>query len=203
MSSGNSGHGFNFGWEFGMGEISHTVPSINYLPEKQKTSALYIKITEILDFIRWSSNENFINVKSKYLDPNVLDSDALSDVVNEFGFGYIVNVLTLDKDQLRSTLGFIALIHLLKGHRQGLELVLDLLGLSGKYTIYEWYEDTSLQPGEFVLSINLNAYLGGFSFVERLKVFVNEYVFPKMIIQDTSGLSGYGYGYGYYYGGIS
>lgn len=175
----------------------------NYVPPRIRDFSLYQKVCEILDFVRKRSNAEFNNSKSKYFDFNDLDDDAVKDVINEFGYGYIVDALELSQSQLRSMLGYIALIHLLKGSKIGLQLVLDLMGLTGKYIISEWWEDTSLQPGEFSFLIDVTTFgISNLASLDTLRVFVRQYVYPKMTIQDSSGLTGYGYSYGNYYGGV-
>lgn len=128
---------------------------IQYLPEVLQNDDLYIEVADILQSFK---DGNFlvdstvsgqiqypgINIpplKDKYNNIPSLDKDTLELIAKEFGYGYILDVLTLLSDDLVTFLGTIAVIHYLKGTRKGIEFVLDVLGFT--YLIIEWFEFTN------------------------------------------------------------
>jgi len=112
---------------------------INFLPKKIKDYPLYVDFCDIYQYA-FDKYANFDDIKKKYRDILTLNEDAVRAVVDEFGFGYVLDVFELSQGVLdvNTVLGFLSAIHALKGHRSGLELVFQLFGL--KYTLLEWWE---------------------------------------------------------------
>lgn len=83
--------------------------------------------------------------KVVYLSRNAVSADALAQVISEFGYEYIYELLVNYRyndenkyeymSQAKSMLG---VIHLLKGHKVGLLLIMGLLGIEAH--THEWWE---------------------------------------------------------------
>lgn len=83
--------------------------------------------------------------KVSYLAQNAVDLNSVIGVINEFGYSYIYNLLVNyreDEAQMihyaEQAKAFLSVIHLLKGHKIGLLLVMGLLGITSYTT--EWWE---------------------------------------------------------------
>jgi hypothetical protein len=127
---------------------------LKYLPETLQNDDLFIEVADILqsfkdgNYVVDSTVEDQISypgidiqaLKDKYNDISSLDKESLEVIAKEFGYDYILNVLTLISDDFGTFLGTIAVVHYLKGTRKGIEFVLDVLGFT--YLIIEWWEFT-------------------------------------------------------------
>jgi hypothetical protein len=128
---------------------------LSYLPEALQGQDLYKEVVDILQSFR---DANFLvdsdvissikypgidipALRDKYNDIESLDVESLEIIAKEFGYGYILDVLSLLSIDFGTFLGTIAVIHYLKGTRKGIEFVLEVLGFT--YLIIEWWEFTN------------------------------------------------------------
>lgn len=154
--------------------------SNSYLPSKVQEQELWPKISEMTDYIISNAITELKDVSKKYSGPEEVRNEAIKQIIDEIGFKYISEVMeTLDNFEFNTLLSYISLINLLKGHRDGLELVLNLLGFDA--IINEWWEqEPKGEPWTYEIVIIMNS-----SFVEdpiltldRLQVFARHYVYP-------------------------
>ena len=160
---------------------TNTNNSISYVAEKIRDQEIYPKVTEMLDFIISNFEAEMVDVKNKWTDPNALSEDTIKEIIKELGFTYIKNVMdTITNFQFNTLLQFVSLIGLLKGHRDGLELVLKLLGFDS--IIVEWWETTNEEPWTFEIIILMNSTFVPdiFKTLDKLKIFISNYVFPTI-----------------------
>ena len=102
----------------------------------------------------------------------------LLEIIKEFGYDYITDVLDLTTAQIRQLAQLISLIHFMKGHKDGLVLVLDLLGFVGSILTEWWEKNPQGTPDTFDMELNLNVSSIDTEAIIRLLAFVENYVYP-------------------------
>jgi hypothetical protein len=149
--------------------------SILKVPLRLREKPLFKKFAEMLDFEIEVSDDEFKDIKFKFRDSEELSDEIVLEIVKEQGFEYISDlILTLQNINTSNILNFVSLLHLLKGHRDGLELVLTLLGF--EFEIREWWEQSpQAEPHTFDdVFLTLN----------RIRTFAENYVYPKFAIAN-------------------
>ena len=156
--------------------------SLNFLPEGLRSQELYPKVCGMIDYIVQNFETALEDVKYKYRGPEVVRQEVIEQIIEELGFDYINQLMqTITNFEFNQLLQFLGLINLLKGSRDGLELVLKLLGFDS--IIIEWWETAPLgAPATFDLTIvvdsshvpDLNAT------IDKVKIFTEHYVYPKI-----------------------
>lgn len=82
----------------------------------------------------------FEDVRYKYRQASAVRQRVITEIINELGFGYISDLMETTKNpQSNTLLVFTSLINSLKGSRQGLELILQLLGIG--VIVTEWWQN--------------------------------------------------------------
>ena len=183
------------------------------LPEKLASTALGKELAYYLDSVRdYSVAESTTNIEgidqrvdyvvneilNKYKDPTELSLNELTHIFSEQGYEYLLEVLNLSEEeklsQYQTMVSFIPLIHALKGHRRGVELIMDLItqGSLSEYSIMEWWEDTVSNPlpakGTAVVTLDFaDPSLVGFDTLDRLKAFFLSYVYAQVTLRVSSG----------------
>lgn len=171
--------------------MSNTKDSISFIAENLRRHELYPKISEMLNYIvEQYAVTDIQDVEFKFTDPDKLSEDAISAIIEEYGFRYINEIVdTLTGIETNILIHFISLLHLLKGHRRGLELVLKVLGFDS--VIEEWWEQSPKgEPATFnmVVFFNLSNLAPGvsvFEVLDRIRLFAREYVYPKFQLADV------------------
>lgn len=160
--------------------------SLNFLPEGLQSQALYPKLCDMIDHIVTNFETELVDVQSKFRGPSVVRQEVIEQVINELGFNYITNVMgTISNFEFNQLLQFLSLINLLKGSRNGLELVLKLLGFDSIIT--EWWENAPLKPADtfdLTVIVNTSFVLDLNATVEQVKIFTRHYVFPTLDVID-------------------
>lgn len=151
-----------------------------YLPENFKEIDVYKKTRELTNYIVRECAKDFEDVKYKNRDATKLSDEVIGEIIKEHGFGYIATVIdSLNEGEFSSLKGFISLLNLMKGSRQGLELVLKLLGFDS--IIQEWWE-THPQLDTFTYQItvviNSSSVPDYISTLKFIKSFARQYVYP-------------------------
>ena len=161
------------------------INSIKYLPEALAKNDKFIKICSLIDCLISDNSKYFTYEKNqlnavinKYKDFRNLDNTTIHQVVKEFGYQYIIDILELPDSRLRDLVAYLSLINMLKGSRQGLELVLSLLGF--QFDLLEWWEDPILLPNKCTYALELTFIDMGMdpTFFEKFDQFSREYVYP-------------------------
>lgn len=164
------------------------INSIEYLPEAFRDNPYYLKICDLIDTListnsKYFSYEltQFQDAMNKYTDKEHLSSPAIKQIVKEFGYQYILNILELPESKLKNLIAYLGLINMLKGSKAGLELVLSLLGF--EYKIIEWWEDPVALPRKNTYALELTFVdMGyeGYDFFKEFAAFSREYVYPLL-----------------------
>ena len=159
-----------------------------YLPDFLKDSPIIQSVLECLDALISKKQLEFEKIQTAYFDGLYktrnyykLSYDSKIEIVKELGFDYILDILTLNDEQLSSLLIFFNLIYILKGKKEGLLLCLNTLNINVKNYL-EWDELTEEYPyprQEFtaILEIVGNSYANTEVF-RKLKNFVRSYMLP-------------------------
>lgn len=153
-----------------------------FLPMALKQYELYPKISEMLQFILAGAVVELEDVKYKYSRPDAVSDEVIKQIVQELGFQYIRDVMdTLENFEFTALLDFLSLISLLKGSRQGLELILKLLGFDS--IIKEWWEPDPMRPVytyELIVIMNTTFVPDIFGTLDKIQIFARQYVFPVL-----------------------
>ena len=127
-----------------------------------------------------------IDTKYKYKDPDQLSSEVITEIIKEYGFDYINNIVsTLQNIETNVLVHFISLLHLLKGHQDGLELILKVLGFN--FTIVNWWENFPKgEPHTYNMDIffNLSQVADVFETLNQIRIFSENYVYPKLLVAN-------------------
>jgi hypothetical protein len=162
--------------------MTSEIDSIIYVPEKLREFELYPKIQAMLNYIMEGYFTEIEDVRYKYRGPDIVRDEVIQEIINELGFKYISNVMqTITNYEFNILLEFLGLINLLKGSKEGLQLVLKLLGFEA--IISEWWELNPVGvPYTFIITIIMDG-----SFIQdpvltlnKVKDFIREYVFPTI-----------------------
>ena len=158
----------------------NTNESITYIAQKVRDQELYPKVAEMIDFIVAGFEDEIQDVKKKWTGPDVLREETVKQVIEELGFAYIRDVMdTITNFEFNTLLSYVSLISLLKGSREGYELVLKLLGFDS--IILEWWEvDPEEEPWTFEIVIIMNTTFvpDVFATLDKVQIFTRHYVFP-------------------------
>lgn len=123
----------------------------------------------------------FEAIKNKYANLQDVPLEDIYAILEETGYKYITDTLSLQEDELRTFLSFLTFIHMYKGSRRGLEFALRLLNI--EYILTEWFEADPLEePHTFridLLSFNPNS-VAGLDVIQRIIRFAKQYVYPLM-----------------------
>lgn len=153
-----------------------------FLPFALKQYELYPKISEMLQYIMSQAVVELEDVKYKYSRPDAVSDEVIKQIIQELGYQYIKDVMdTLENFEFTALLDFLSLISLLKGHRQGLELILKLLGFDS--IIKEWWETDPVQPVytyELIVIMDTTFVPDIFGTLDKIKIFARQYVFPVL-----------------------
>lgn len=156
------------------------ISSLGFVPEKLKTNEIYPKVCAMIDYIVNNALEEFEDVKYKYSGPDVVRDEVIKNIVTELGFEYVTSVMdTITNFQFNELLEFVSLLNLLKGSRQGLELILKLLGFNS--VIQEWWEQIpKAEPDTYVITVIMdnNIVVDPAKTLDKVKEFAKHYVYP-------------------------
>ncbi len=152
--------------------------AIQYIPLALRSDSICIEIYKLIDYLQEKPELAFDDILHKYSNRSRISYEALQDFIAEQGYTYITNVLDITRDKLEVISEYLNLIHMFKGTRQGLELVLNLLDIL--YTIKEWWEEEPQnEPHTFSMEIEFGSGVKRDS-VTRIKEFTRHYVYPKL-----------------------
>ncbi len=160
--------------------------SIQLVAKKLRNDDFYVKATEIIDKAKADYDIDFGDVRYKLQDPSKLREEAIKEIIDELGFEYIRKLMdTLTNIEFNVLIDFISLLNLLKGSREGLEIVMRLLGFDTVIT--EWWEASpQKEPLTFDLTVLMNTSLvpDFDATLEKVKIFVRHYVLPELDLID-------------------
>lgn len=154
-----------------------------YLPDFLKDSDLIMSIVDCLNVLISDDRPVFEQIFGAYNDMlyrtrnySKLTYEAKIKIVNELGFGYLLDILTLTSEQLSQLLIFFNLIYALKGKEEGLDICLRTLGMN--YT-YKTWDEMSPKGQPFTASLNIigNEYAASQVF-RKIRTFIRSYMLP-------------------------
>ena len=126
------------------------------------------------------------DIMDKYTNIYSLSETALKAIITENGYGYIVELLDLNIDQLRGIVYYLPLIQALKGTIPGLEIMLSTF--CDQLTLTEWWQDESgsMPPHTMNIDIirlkNMKIRTGIHDAIIR---FCGEYIYPLITSVDV------------------
>lgn len=126
------------------------------------------------------------DVMNKYIDVGTLSKRALTAMIIENGYSYIIDLLSLTTEQLRSVVYYLPLIQSLKGTMQGLELLLSTF--CDALEITEWWEDQTgtLPPYTMIINVIRLKNMTIKSNIQNAIIrFCEEYVYPFILSVDV------------------
>ena len=151
-----------------------TMNSIDYLSDYDAQQELLQNLSDMIDYIQAENWEEFSILLNKYRD-FYSEGEATEEVLKEFGYTYLVNLLEASNGSSADFRAFIHLLHFLKGSRDGMEFGFRLLNI--EVLISEWWEQTPEgTPDTYTLEMT-----GGQvtqEVVDQVKIFSRQYVYP-------------------------
>ena len=154
-----------------------------FIPENLQEFELWPKIQELTQYILDNAVKELEDVRLKFSGPDVVSEDVVRAVIEEQGFNYIVEIMdTISNFEFNTLLSYVSLISQLKGSRDGIELVLRLLGFDS--VIVEWWEVLN-NPGEpLTYDITILADSSNvtdlFATVNKVQIFSRNYVLAQI-----------------------
>lgn len=170
-----------------------TYPRISseYLPEGIKEQELYKEVVDLMDFVLEKNEDEVRDILLKYKDQASITAAAQQSLINELGADYIGTIVNeIASGELDVASSYIIFILLLKGHRDGVELVLNLLFFDFE-VIEHWEYDKDRSVGSRILyigefKIDIDSFgldqLALLSLIRKLNVFFRNYVYPIVLI---------------------
>lgn len=158
------------------------------LPENIRDQQLYAKIIELAEHILLEEDVVFSDIENKYLNFDALSSTAKLNVIRELGYEYIIDITSINDEDIASISSFLIFLHHLKGHKVGLEIVLKML--ESEYEMIEWWEKSPVGTActfDFTGYFNLEkfTYEQIVEISTNLRIFFRQYVFPLPEIYDV------------------
>lgn len=174
--------------------MTEQIDYTKHIPKKLRDRPLFQKIVEVINNFTEIERVEFNDVLLKYRDPYSISTEGANEVIEEFGFGYITGMIeVLTQEEMGTLVSYIGFISLLKGSRNGLEVIFDLLKF--KYEIIEWWEyskdlkkgiaddSPELERYEWKMSIDILEspnFNNIFYTVPKIREFVRNYVYPVL-----------------------
>lgn len=154
-----------------------------YVVKHARDRELWKKISDMTQYVVDGAVEDLKDVKLKNNGPDQVSEDVIRAILTEQGFDYIVSVMdTITNFEFNTLISYIDLIKQLKGNRDGLELVLRLLGFDS--IIQEWWEDPQDEGEpwtyEIIVLFNTSIVPDIFETLEKVQEFSRNYVFAKI-----------------------
>lgn len=154
-----------------------------FIPENLRDYPLWPKLQEILQYILDNGIEEMKDFREKFTGPDQVSEDVVKEILNEQGYGYIVDIMdTITGLEFNTLITYVSLISQLKGNRKGLELVLRLLGFES--VIREWWEDPDDLGEPWTYSLTVLASASNvpdiFTTLQKVEVFSRNYVFAQI-----------------------
>ena len=155
---------------------------VDYLDDLEDFE-LYPKVQEMAQYVVQRYDEEIKDFRLKYRGPDEVREQVIKEILKELGYDFIVSVMdTINDFEFNTLLGYVSIIANLKGHRNGLEIVLRLLGFSS--IIKEWWEDPNDlgEPltYEITIIVSDSSVPDLFETLLRVQEFARNYVYAKI-----------------------
>ena len=120
-----------------------------------------------------------IRDRNKYRSMQDIPLEDVYEIISEFGYQHMTEILNSDEDSIRTFLGFLNFIHMNKGTRKGMEFVFRLLNMD--YEVSEWWEQSPMGE-QHTFNIDLLSFspndIRGFEVINKIIDFTRNYVYP-------------------------
>ena len=148
--------------------------SYNYLPKLFENNQVIRLSMDALNALISTEDDPFKKIRSAYFDtlykPNsydMLSYEAKLNILHELGFDYLIDIIDaslgdqINEQNKNSTItqliGFFELIYSLKGKREGLDIIFNILNLDYTYTTWD---ETSPKGEPFTATLKITATTG-------------------------------------------
>jgi hypothetical protein len=154
-----------------------------FIADALKDAELTIKLNEMTNHVLGAVVNELNDIKNKKTKTETLSEDTIKEIIREQGFDYIVAVMdTITDFQFNQMVFFLDLINQLKGTRDGIELVLKLMGFDS--IIKEWWEGAQFDQDpwtyEIIVIVNSSNVPDLFNTLDKVKEFSQNYVIAKV-----------------------
>lgn len=126
----------------------------------------------------------FYELINKYQNTADLPLENLKEFIREQGYGYILDLVVQDEDNVKALWYILVLIHQLKGSKEGILLVLSLFDDDfdpSKTTLTQWYETIPVgRENTFTLETAIDISKLGEGFFKKFQTFIANYVYPEL-----------------------
>ena len=169
-----------------------------YLPSFWATTPLYAeKIIPFLDNALSVSSPQadklalaYYDIWNKYRNPADMTDESIKSFIKDHGYEYILNLLSVSSETLRTLLFLFPMIHYLKGSKYGIELVFDLLQLNAvevNTDIEEWWQKFPVEEEDtFSITSDIDLSMIDSSFFKNFDIFIQKYVHPTLTCLNVS-----------------
>lgn len=161
--------------------------AMQFVPNAFKDNFTMKKIVELFNLLMdrdLNANSPILNelqyayydATYKFKDYSKISFKAKMEILHEMGYDYITDFINITDNQLTQLLSFLSLIYILKGKKEGLELILNTLGII--YTYTTWDEE---EPKGCPFTAQLVVTGGNFDnyqVMRKLKGFLRSYMLP-------------------------
>lgn len=169
-----------------------------YLPSFWATTPLYAE--KIIPFLDNALSVNspqadklalaYYDIWNKYRNPADMTDESIRAFIRDHGYEYILNLLSVSSETLRTLLFLFPMIHYLKGSKFGVELVFDLLQLNAieiNTDIEEWWQKFPIEEEDtFSITSDIDLSMIDSSFFENFDIFIQKYVHPTLTSLNVS-----------------
>ena len=156
-----------------------------FIAEKLRDDELWVKMSELLQYVIDNFQTELNDVRNKHFGADATREEVVKATIEELGFKYIDDIAnTLSPFEITFLIDFVSLLNLLKGSREGVRIVLELLGFDA--IINEWWEqDPIAEPMTFKIIVLADSSVvpDEQETVDKLKQFLREYVIPIAELQ--------------------
>ena len=98
-----------------------------FIPYQIKNYPLYKDVViPIFNYILGTTEEQFKYITDKYTKYEQLDPAVATELIYELGYGYLLDNINLNSEDVRIIFGYLKLFHILKGRKDGLRFVIEL-----------------------------------------------------------------------------
>lgn len=166
-----------------------------YLPSFWATTPFYSeKLVPLLDTFLSVGNPNakklalaYYDIWNKFAKPEDMTDDSIREFINDQGCGYIMNLLDDSSGSLKELLMLLPIVAMLKGSKQGLEIIFSLLKAEeGSIEIREWWENDVLGPEDtFEVDCAIDVNSISEDFLRDFGTFIQKYVHPSLTSMKT------------------
>lgn len=152
------------------------------LPKERRKEEVFIELIKCLDYLQLHEELHFADIREKYGNRYDIRDVAVKQVIGEYGYAYVSNTMNMDRNEIRYLAGYLSLISALKGSKNGLEMCLELLGMS--YRHEEWWQpekdEDKGEPDTWNLYLELDLGAATAHLLQRIVNFTRNYVYPVL-----------------------